>query len=284
MALRRFVPLAACCFLVPALLPAQPGLQLALKVGNPVAIAGTPGAGYYLLSRGSVVYHYVPVDGALKFQNRFENIQFGESSDVTVASIGGQESAILTSFSSAAHSGFISRYSPDGQLIKAWRIARYPGGIDFDSASGNVYYSAIDSREIYRLHIDGGQPEFVCEIDGAQHLGALVVDPSGRSLYVADSDKGVVYRVDLKSNRATVAAQNLRQPSALRFGEDRKTLFIADALAHRIFSIPAAQASTLHPAAVISAGLFAPSGIAPGFNGALLISDFQSNSVYQAAP
>lgn len=284
MALRKIVPLAAWSLFLPALLPAQPGLQVALKVGNPVAIAGSPTSGYYVLSRGSVVYHYVPVNGALKFQNRFENIQFGDSSDVTVASIDGQESAIFASFSSAAHSGYISRYSPDGQLIKAWRISRFPGGIDFDSASGNIYYSATDSREIYRLHIDGGQPEFVCEIDGAQRLGALAVDPSGRSLYVADSDKGVVYRVDLKTSRATVAAQNLRQPSALHFAENQKTIFIADALAHRIFSIPTSQAPTLHPAAVIATGLSAPSGIAPGFNGALLIADFQSNSVYQAAP
>jgi sugar lactone lactonase YvrE len=281
---QRILHFAAACFLLPAALSAQTSLQLALKVGRPVAIDGSSTSGYYVLARGSVVFHYIPENGALKFQNRFENIELGDSSDLTTASIGGQESVILASFSTNTHYGYISRYSPDGKLIKSWPIRKFPQGVNFDPASGNVYFSTSDSNEIYRLHIDGGQPEFVCEIDGAQHLGALVVDPSGRSLYVADDNKGVIYRVDLKTSHSTLAAQNLRQPSALRFSGNQKTIYIADALAHRVFSIPAGQSSTAKTTEVVSKGLSAPSGIALGFNNALLISDFQSDSVYQVAP
>jgi DNA-binding beta-propeller fold protein YncE len=270
--------------LSPAFILAQGTPQVILNAGQPVAIDGLPDAGYFVLTRGSVVFHYVPVSGALQFKGRFENSQFGESFDLTYAVAGGKESALITSFSNETHRGYLNRYSPDGQLIHSWMIRKVPVGIDYDPASGYAYYSTADSNEIYRLRIEGGEPQYVCEIAGAERLGSVAVDSTGHILYVADSARGTISRIDLNSTKVSELTSNLRQPSALRYDQDQKILYIADALAHRVFALMPGQSPSKHPVEAVSEPLRNPSGLAPGLNGALLISDFKTDSIYQTTP
>jgi DNA-binding beta-propeller fold protein YncE len=270
--------------LSPALILAQGNPQVVLNAGQPVAIDGLPDAGYFVLTLGSVVFHYVPVRGELQFKDRFQNSRFGESFDLTYAVANGKESVLISSFSNETHRGYLNRYSPDGQLIHSWMIRKMPVGIDYDPASGYAYYSTADTNEIYRLRIEGGEPEYLCEIAGAQRLGSVAVDSVGHILYVADSSRGTISRIDPNSNKVSELTSGLLQPSALRYDKDRKILYIADALAHRVVALMPGQSSSKRPVGPVSESFRNPSGLAPGWNGALLISDFKTGSIYQTTP
>jgi DNA-binding beta-propeller fold protein YncE len=264
-------------------LTAQGHLQIALKVGQPVAIDGLPSVGLFVLTRNSVVFHYAPVGNALEFRNRFENIQYGNSNDITIAETGGQQSVLITSWSDHMSRGYVSRYAPDGRFINTWMVRKVPIGIDFDTTSGYAYFAAGDSGEVFKLNIRDPKADakFVCEIPGAQGLGSLVVDP-GHSAYVADTQTGTISRVDLTTARVTSIA-HVSQPSALRYDGQKHLLYVADGIAHRILAIDVAKQASA-PVPVVPERVSTPSGLAPGFNGAILISDFKTDSVYQAMP
>ena len=255
----------------------QSDLQLALKVPHPVAVDGSPKTGYYVLTQDKVVYHYIQSSSGLQFSSRFALEGIGYVIDLTFASIDLQDSVIVSEWDNHSRLGFIRRYSLQGKIIQNWQISHIPSGIGFNPENGQIYFTTADSHEIYSVDIRGGIPHSISEVRDVVQLGPIALDTKRQIVYVAAGD-GRLFFLDLNSRKITQMGLEFELPAALRFDDQHRLLYVADQVKKKIYAVDVSTESGRVIAE--SEQLTSPSGLAPGPENTLLITDEKSGSVY----
>jgi DNA-binding beta-propeller fold protein YncE len=259
----------------------QPELQLVAKVPYPVAVAGLPDVGYYILTAENVVYRYIAADSGLQFSSRFPLDPPGDAIDIAFLHVDQEDSVVVTQWTDKVKLGFVNRYSPNGKLLSSWKTQHIPTGVDFDAVNRLVYFATVDSHELYKVDLRGGEPQFVCEIRGAIQLGPIALDVDRQLMYVADN-QGAIFIVDLGSKKVKQLSSSFGLASALLFYRNHKVLYVADTVRKRIYAVDTSTPSQSNRVITQSPQLMGPSGIAPGRGDALLVTDSKSEKVFLA--
>jgi hypothetical protein len=257
---------------------------MALKVRNPIAISGTPGTGYFVLTDDGAVYRYVDKPSGLTFAGKFGLPTPGEAYDLTTTRAENRDSVIVTSWLNAQAIGWIHMISPEGKVLHSWVTRKLVSGLATDERNHIIYFSAYfssaESNELYRIKLPGGQPEFVCTIRGVKRAGAIAVDSRTNTVYVSDPVGGGLIQIDILSKRSTPLSTALRLPSALYLQEETRTIYIADALQKAVYAMNLAGAARNLTIVSRSSKFRSPTGLAPGPRGTLLVADSQASAVF----
>jgi len=258
----------------------QADLRLVLKVPDAVAVDGLPEVGYYVLTANNVVYRYARADSGLQFVGRFSLQTSATGIDLTFARDNRQDTVVVTEWDDKLHLGFVNRYSPEGKLIGSWPTLRHiPTGIDYDPTSHLVYFATADSNELYAADLHGGSPHQVCEIRGAVQIGPIALDIDRHLIYAADRE-GALFLIDLQSKKVTRLSSSFGLASALRFDGKNRKLYVADNVQKKIYAVD--LSTQTNRVIVDSEQIASPSGLAPGPENTLLVTDRKSGSVYLA--
>ena len=259
----------------------QPELRLVAKVPYPVAVAGLPDAGYYILSAENIVYRYLATNSGLQFSSRFPLNPPGDAIDIAFLHVDQEDSVMVTQWADKLKLGVVNRYSPNGKLINSWKTHHIPTGVEFDAVNRLVYFATVDSHELYKVDLRGGEPQSVCEIRGAVRLGPIALDVDRQLMYIADN-QGAVFTVDLGSKKVKQLSSSFGLASALLFYRNHKVLYVADTVRRRIYAVDTSTPSLSNRVISQSPELMGPSGITPGWGDALLITDSKSEKVFLA--
>ena len=95
--------------------------------------------------------------------------------------------------------GYISRLTPDGQVVNAKWVTGLNGPKGLRSVGGTLWVSDID--EVVAIEIASGRVTSRVKIDGATFLNDLATAPDG-TVYVSDSQKARIYAV--KDGKASI--------------------------------------------------------------------------------
>lgn len=115
----------------------------------------------------------------------------------------------------------VGRVSPDGSLTILATLPQAAAGNALVTgivrmADGTLYvnYAAGGQSGIWRIPPNGGTPQQVVAVPGAQALNGLAYDAGQRALYATDSSLGVVWKISLAQGTASIWAQGtLLQPT-----------------------------------------------------------------------
>jgi DNA-binding beta-propeller fold protein YncE len=201
-------------------------------------------------------------------------------SDMTYGTVNAQPTLFIPSSYTIGSrvNGQVKAYSAAGAESGSWNIAHVITGIAIDQSRDTIYFTSGDSPEIYALSTQSkSAPHFVCEVNGAVHLGAIAVDGAGQKAYVADIDAGTVYAVDLQSHHSEPIA-SISKPQAFALSADGSQLFVADAAKKRLVAINL-KAPQQAPRILTPTGLQSPSGLAWVDATHLAVTDQQTGAV-----
>jgi len=156
--------------------------------------------------------------------------------------------------------GRIKKVTPDGVQSD---FAEIPGnrvlGLTFDRA-GNLVVAA--SSGVWKIS-PSGTPQLFAAVPGHMNLNDLTYDLRG-NLYVTDSAKFVIWKVDPQGNATLWSSDPLFQPSAtstfpskigpngIGFTPDRKTLHVNNTSAGRVLALDLKRDGTAGPARVFA--------------------------------
>jgi hypothetical protein len=255
----------------------QLDLQLISKVPKAVAIDGLPSSGYYVLTSENIVYHFNVTGSTLQMTGKFALQPTGDGLDLAFVRAD-QDSVIVTQWSEKSE-GVIYRYSPDGKVISVWKSRHIPGGIHFDPSSNLAYFATLDSNQVYKLDLKANEPQLFCAVRGATRLGPIDLDPDRQIIYITDLQGGL-FAIDLASKKSIQLKSSFGLASALLFHRGSRVLFLADRLQKKIYAIDIETQSIRVVAE--SAQMTTPSGLAPGPENTLLISDEKPGAIFIA--
>jgi sugar lactone lactonase YvrE len=114
--------------------------------------------------------------------------------------------------------GFISKVSPEGELVEA----QWVGGLNAPKGlglAGNMLYVA-DIDRLVAIDIEKGEIAGEHQASSAQFLNDVTVDGEGR-VYVSDMAGNAIYRLDGDSFEVWVQDEALESPNGLLAEEDR---------------------------------------------------------------
>jgi sugar lactone lactonase YvrE len=114
--------------------------------------------------------------------------------------------------------GFISKVSPEGELVEAQWVSglNAPKGLGLEG--GMVYVADID--RLVAIDIEKGEIAGEHQAAAAQFLNDVTVDGEGR-VYVSDMAGNAIYRLDGDSFEIWVQDEALESPNGLLAEEDR---------------------------------------------------------------
>lgn len=114
--------------------------------------------------------------------------------------------------------GFISKVSPEGELVEAQWVGglNAPKGLGLE---GNMLYVA-DIDRLVAIDIEKGEIAGEHQASSAQFLNDVTVDGEGR-VYVSDMAGNAIYRLDGDSFEVWVQDEALESPNGLLAEEDR---------------------------------------------------------------
>ncbi len=265
-------------------------------LGGPVAIDRISDTEFYVLSSDGTVRKLR--NSGETFQQVGEFTIQGFPIDFTYSV--SDQTASLFVCSTLAGKGVVSRYAPDGSLMKRWWLWHTCGGLDFNPDDHTLYAATTDTNELYRLDVrSGGDPKSVAELPKTGKVGPIAVDSAHKLIYTSDISEGIVYEYDLVKRSSRIVASNLGSPVALYFDAGSNLLYVADATGKRVFSVPSNLRSQMRQGAnqppkmatsrparagirviIQDNGLSSPSGVVRGANGDLLISDYGANRIF----
>jgi len=191
--------------------------------------------------------------------------------------------------------GFISRVAPDGRVLDLRWIDGAADLVELDAPKGmaivgDVLYVA-DITRVRQFNRETGRPLGTIEIPGSTFVNDIAAAPDG-SLYVSDSgiafaaggtaDTGsaAIYRVRTNGTVEVVAdGSGLQRPNGLLF-EPERGLLMAPFGSSAVFSVSAA--GDLTALVTLPAGTL--DGLAATGDGTLLVSSWQSGSVWAVTP
>ncbi len=129
----------------------------------------------------------------------------------------------------------VARVSPDGSLTILATLPQATVGNAIVSgivrmADGTLYvnYNAGSQSGIWRIPPSGGTPRRVVAIAGAGALNGLAYDPGQHALYATDSSLGVVWKVSLADDTASIWAQGTQLQPATATGKGANGLKVHD--------------------------------------------------------
>ena len=94
-------------------------------------------------------------------------------SDMSYSGVSGQESVLIAG-SESGH-GAVKRFDMDGRALQTWDFKNICSGIDVSADRKSAYVATADSKEIYRIDLQGSTTSYVASIPGARAAGAKVV-------------------------------------------------------------------------------------------------------------
>lgn len=109
--------------------------------------------------------------------------------------------------------GYISRLSPDGELLDAMWVTGLDAPKGMRSAGGTLWVSDVD--RVVGIDIATGEIRARVPVEGAQFLNDLATAPDG-TVYVSDSAQSRIYMVrDGRSSVFVEGAELVEQPNGL---------------------------------------------------------------------
>jgi len=196
--------------------------------------------------------------------------------DMAYASWSGQE-ALLIAGMQAGH-GVVMSYSLDGRALKTWELPNLCSGIDFSAKTHSAFVATSDSREIFRVDLQGTKSTFVARIADATKLGPLAFDEAHQMIYVADVASGRIYGYALATRTTSVLLTGLSAPTALSYDPDGRRLYVADPGRRAIYRVEMNSAKPV-AAQFAASPLKAPYGMALISNNQLAVADYAGNSI-----
>jgi hypothetical protein len=128
-----------------------------------------------------------------------------DSNAVFVANINGNVTA-------KDGNGYISRFTPDGRLVKAQWVTGLNGPKGMRSVNGVLWVADID--EVVGIDIFRERVVERVKVDGATFLNDLAAAPDG-TIYTTDSTGGRVYMVRNGTSSVFVEGGDLQQPNGI---------------------------------------------------------------------
>jgi streptogramin lyase len=92
----------------------------------------------------------------------------------------------------------------------------------------SAFVATSDSREIFRVDLQGTKMSFVMRIPDATKLGRLAFDEAHQIIYLADVASGRICQYGIATRATSVLLTGLRAPTALSYDPDARRLYIAD--------------------------------------------------------
>ena len=198
-------------------------------------------------------------------------------SDMSYSGVSGQESVLIAG-SESGH-GAVKRFDMDGRALQTWDFKNICSGIDVSADRKSAYVATADSKEIYRIDLQGSTTSYVASIPGAAKLGPLAFDDAHRKIYVADVAAGAIYEYTISSKTSKVLVVGLSAPTALSYDPDSSRLYIADPGLRAIFTV---DTRATKPAArqFASSPLKSPYGMALISKDRMAVADYAENAIF----
>ncbi|HWG27455.1 hypothetical protein [Actinospica sp.] len=129
----------------------------------------------------------------------------------------------------------VARVSPDGSLTILASLPQDAAGNAIVSgivrmADGTLYvnYNAGSQSGIWRIPPNGGTPRQVVAIPGAGWLNGLAYNPEQHALYATDSSLGLVWKISLADDTASIWAQGTQLQPTTASGKGANGLKVQD--------------------------------------------------------
>lgn len=216
--------------------------------------------------------------------------------DMTVGQYNKQLYIFLLTKSPSGKRGTIKVFTyPQGKPTGGiWNLDDVATGMDYDEASGALYFVTLSNGQLFRIPQCSGKIELIGSIPGIGRAGPLGVLPglkaiscsdvqnSSSKLYIGDVLNGGIFEYDLRSKNLEKVSRYIGSvSSALVYRAKPKTpmLFAADASRHLIVPFSIQNNGTLVAKSPVGEGfLTTPSSIAvlSSFN---VVSDLDRHSV-----
>lgn len=200
---------------------------------GPIAMDWHPGTNLYLLLKnGSVSI----IDGVTKRRVAQIPPLFGMvPAEVYSARLKEGQFIFVSGF--WGRTGSIWQYTAEGKPYARFETPEQGASFDVDPARRLVYVASPVTSIVYSISLDQGSaaPKRVAYLRDAEAVGPLILDRGRNRLLVGDVGRGIVYDVDPATGSYQQLATNVGRPMSLATDATYKTLFVADALAGRIF-------------------------------------------------
>jgi WD40 repeat protein len=245
---------------------------------SPVALAMTPAGIVVLQGSGQVLRADLQAPVVFRPICQIYDVVY----DMAAGVWNGQLSIFVVGLSSDRKVSRVTWYSADGRLMKQWpTLSGTLTGISFDASSGTIYLTGENSF-IYSISVRGSAINHLTSIAGASRLGAITVDSTHSRLFVAATESGTVYAMDLTGRNQRQVARGLGSISAMAYDPDRGALYATDSDGHLWMLNPD---TSVPPARIgVTTPLREPLGLALVPGGDLLVGDRGSRCVLRISP
>lgn len=209
--------------------------------------------------------------------------------DMTSRVEGNRETLLVSMYwASAAQttqlfSSVIVEYDLQGNQLREWH---FPGhifrGMTVDAANQIMYLTDSTTPSVFKLSLATvrSQPVLFARVAGAAALGPITLDPNTGTLFVADVERGSVYRINIPSRVSKELFSSAGEPAALAFDRATHRLLIADAARKCVWQLDTRAAKPAATRLPTTVQLREPRGIAISSNSAVWLADFQLNRVF----
>jgi DNA-binding beta-propeller fold protein YncE len=219
--------------IVGAFLIAFAGLAVAMAAGSgPIALDWHKGGHLYvLLTNGSVSV----LDETTKRKLATIPSQFGMVPvEIYSARLKGREFVFVSGF--WGRTGSVWQYTDAGQPYARFDTPEQAASFDLDAERHLLYVASPVTSFVYAIDIDknGSSAKRVAYIREAEAVGPVIFDPGRNRVIVADTGRGILYDVDVKTGAYKQIASDLGRPISLGFDAAYQTLFVADSASGRV--------------------------------------------------
>lgn len=160
----------------------------------------------------------------------------------------------------------------------------------FDLDRNRAFLTGVDDRVIHSLDptAKNPTPEPWLEIESEGVVSSLVYDRGTRSLFAANGETGVLYRLTEEDGKPVPAlvAESLGWPVGIAVDQQRGRLFVGDAKGRQIFRIDCdGQGSCSEPRSLIASEIFvSPRDLDVAPDGTLWVADREGQIIVAPSP
>jgi DNA-binding beta-propeller fold protein YncE len=272
---------------------AQMASQQPLTKGQaPIAMSSLPSGGLVVLgSRGSLS---VVTPGKGDIRHIKQSLGYYNPADIAAAHIDDNDVILVAMYSnygsaqqSVQRRGILAEYSLSGQQLRTWPfVGRVFDAVAADSDHKVLYLAEGLRGQVSLLSLDtkdsGADVKTLQELPAASRIGALAIDPDGQRLFVADSELGRIYVLEIGKRSVRTLVSSLGEPAALTYDRVGHNLFVADAARRCIWRIAVDDVTRARAVVFSSAPEFRePRGIAMGPEHNVWVADFGTSSIFE---
>jgi DNA-binding beta-propeller fold protein YncE len=236
-----------------------------------------PGSKLFALDTWGILHELNVTPTALEEFRTFSLPSTFAASDMSYADTNNQESVVVAGIESDR--GLVARYALDGQSLQTWTFRNLCSGIDVAADGKSAYVATSDSKELYRINLEGTGSDYVASLPKATKLGPLAFDEIHKQIYVADVAAGTIHQYSLATKTSRVLVTGLSAPTALSFDPDAGRLYIADPGRRAIFTIDP-RAPKPVATQLVASPLKSPYGMALITKDRLAVADYAEDSIF----